>query len=382
MKKITLGIVIFIMLFSYIGAAESNGCGDEGCHEKEYEQLSDSMHSKSWNESLFQSFYLLAVDSIGEKKAAQECKMCHAPVESSNDMNLMCDFCHVVKIAEGGYVVNEEMVISQELTRYGAHEIDDAPHPVEYDPIYSQSEFCKPCHEYTNEIGLPLFTTFTEWENSEYGDPDSDMYMTCQDCHMPMEDGMRTHYFGGLHAESMLQKAAVVDMKINSTTFDQGEYITLVVDVTNSGVGHDIPSGESFRQASLIVTATNENDEIVFKEQEIYMKQLADDESNGPVLSWLATRIFYDDRLKAMETRTEEFRFKAPEYAGNLSIKAVFAQRKELASDISTIEVTEDIYEFADTKESENEDTPGFGSIVSIIGLFAAVFIIGKRRIV
>ena len=352
MNKITLVILICIMLFSHIGAAESDSCGDKGCHEKEYEQLADSMHSKSWNEQLFQSFYLRAIDSIGEKKAAEECKMCHAPVESSSDMNLMCDFCHVVKITENGYVVNEEMVISQGLIRYGAHEIDNAPHPVEYDPIYSRSEFCRPCHEYTSEIGVPIFTTFTEWEDSEYGDPDSNMYMTCQDCHMPVENGIRTHYFAGLHAESMLEKAAVVDMKINSTTFDQREYVTLTVDVTNSGVGHDIPSGESFRQASLTVTATNENDEIVFKDQKIYMKRLADNESNGPVLSWLATRIFYDNRLKAMETRTEEFRFKAPEYPGDLSIK----------------------------EGEENEDAPGFGGVISIIGLLAAVFIVEKRR--
>lgn len=67
MKKITFVIVIFIILFSNIGAAGSNGCGDEGCHEKEYKQLTDSMHSKSWNEPLFQSFYQRAIDEIGEK---------------------------------------------------------------------------------------------------------------------------------------------------------------------------------------------------------------------------------------------------------------------------------------------------------------------------
>lgn len=309
--------------------------------------------------------------------------MCHAPVESNSDMNLMCDFCHVVKITEDGYVINEDMIISKGMTRYGAHEIDYAPHPVEYDPIYSRSEFCRPCHEYTSKTGVPIFTTFTEWQDSEYGDPNSDMYMTCQDCHMPTQDGIRTHYFAGLHAESMLEKAAVINMKINSTTFDQGEYVTLIVDVTNSGVGHDIPSGESFRQASLKVTATNENDEIVFQDEKIYMKRLADNKSNGPVLSWLATRIFYDNRLKAMETRTEDFKFKAPEYAGDLSIKAVLTQRKEIASDISTIKVTGETYEFANTNNddgNENNDTPGFGSIISIIGLLAAVFIIEKRR--
>ena len=376
---------IYILVFIPIGVASTDSCGDEGCHEKEYQQLADSMHSKSWNEPLFQSFYQRAVDSMGEEKAAKECKMCHAPVESNSAMNLMCDFCHVVKITENGYVVNEDMIISLGMTRYGAHEIDDAPHLVEYDPIYSSSEFCKPCHEYTNELGVPLFTTFTEWENSEYGDPDSDMYMTCQDCHMPLEDGIRTHYFGGLHVESMLQGSAIINMTINDTTFDQGENVTLIVDVTNTGVGHDIPSGESFRQASLTVTATNENSDIVFVEQRIYMKQLADYTSNGPVLSWLATRIFDDNRLKALETKTEVFSFKAPEYSGNLSIEAVLTHRKEIAFDSSTIKVTENVYVYTDTNDEndkfENAETLGLKSTISIIGLLAAVFLInGWRR--
>ena len=62
----------YIFVLMPIGVASPDSCGDEGCHEKEYLQLTDSMHSKSWNEPLFQSFYQRAVDSMREEKAAED----------------------------------------------------------------------------------------------------------------------------------------------------------------------------------------------------------------------------------------------------------------------------------------------------------------------
>ena len=259
MNKIILVIVICIILFSYIGAAKSNSCIESECHEMEYEQLKQSRHSEAWSEKTFypiiQSF---------DVEEVNECNKCHAPLGLGNAENQMCDFCHIIKVTENGYSINESMMADQGLTRYGAHVIDDAPHPVEYDQLYSQSEFCRSCHEYTSEDGVALFTTFSEWENSEYSNPDSEYYMTCQDCHMPLEDGMRSHYFGGPDVKAMLEKAATIDIVVNNEIFDQGEVAVVTVNLTNVGVGHDIPSGEPFKNVLLKVTATDDNNNVVF----------------------------------------------------------------------------------------------------------------------
>ena len=362
-------MLICIILFSHIGAAETNGCGGNECHEIEYEQLLFSRHSEAWDQK---TFYPI-IQSMDENEV-KECNKCHAPLGLNNTENLMCDFCHVIKVAGDDYIINEQMIIEQGLTRYGAHVIDDAPHPVEYDPIYSQSEFCKPCHEYTSAEGVALFTTFSEWENSEYANPDSEYYLTCQDCHMPLEDGIRTHYFGGPHVKAMLEKAATVDIIVNNEVFDQGEVAVVTVNVTNVGVGHDIPSGESFKNVLLKVTATDDNNSVVFDGNVSYMKKVKHEPGSSSI--WFGSSIVSDNRLNPLETRTETFQFTIPEQPGKIHINALLSSySRDMTSDDVTIEVTDKIY-----SESPLSNIPDFRIVTAIFSLFMIVFLHRRRR--
>ena len=361
-------MVICIIFFSHVATAVLNSCVESECHEIEYDQLLYSRHSEAWDKK---TFYPI-IQAMDENEVKQ-CNKCHAPLGLNNTENLMCDFCHVIKVAGDDYAINEQMIIEQGLTRYGAHEIDDAPHPVEYDPIYSQSEFCRPCHEYSSAEGVPLFTTFTEWEESEYANPDSEYYMTCQDCHMPLEDGIRTHYFGGPHVKAMLEKAASVDIEVNNEVYYLGEVAVVTVNVTNVGVGHDIPSGESFKNVLLKVIATDENNSVVFDGNVSYMKKVKHEPGSSSI--WFGSTIVSDNRLNPLETRTETLRFNVPENTGNIQIRAMLSSySREMASDNVTIEVTDKQY-----AESTLSNIPGFGIVTVFCSLFMLTFLLKRR---
>ena len=52
-----------------------------------------------------------------------------------------------------------------------------------YSPV--TSEFCAGCHEYTNDRGIPIFSTYSEWKTS----PQAAEGKTCLKCHMPQAAG-------------------------------------------------------------------------------------------------------------------------------------------------------------------------------------------------
>jgi hypothetical protein len=58
-------------------------------------------------------------------------------------------------------------------------------HAALYSEVYTSSELCAPCHQFVNDKGLEILTTFAEWKASPYPAKN----VTCQTCHMRAASG-------------------------------------------------------------------------------------------------------------------------------------------------------------------------------------------------
>jgi hypothetical protein len=140
--------------------------------------------------------------------------------------------------------------------------------------VVRTSALCAACHEDhadprdTNDDfretydGPPSQTTYSEWAASPY----AAQGIQCQDCHMPpsgldhfcnrvpfTRDGsqVRSHEFPGTTPE-MLRSAVT----LRALSRVEGGVLTVRVDITNSGAGHDVPTGVTIRNLILVVTPT------------------------------------------------------------------------------------------------------------------------------
>jgi Zn-finger protein len=135
-----------------------------------------------------------------------------------------------------------------------------------YAPFFSRSEVCAACHEYRAPSGAPGQETYSEWLASPYAQPGPG-FRSCQDCHMPTEDGpgpvsstapvlrpaeqRHRHEFIGATPATL---AAAILMDTTATQI--GTELEVVCSIENAGAGHSFPSGVSVRNAFLVVDAT------------------------------------------------------------------------------------------------------------------------------
>jgi Zn-finger protein len=135
-----------------------------------------------------------------------------------------------------------------------------------YAPIFAQSEVCAACHEYQAPSGAPGQETYSEWLASPYAQPGPG-FRSCQDCHMPTEDGpgpvsssspvvrpaeqRHRHDFVGATEEGL--STAIL---METTAVQDGAELEVVCRIENAGAGHSFPSGVSVRNALLVVEAT------------------------------------------------------------------------------------------------------------------------------
>ncbi|WP_102223766.1 hypothetical protein [Acidimangrovimonas sediminis] len=206
---------------------------------------------------------------------------------------------------------------------------------------------CAACHEeYAPGTGAVIVDTYDEWAASPYNAPGTAANRNCADCHMhatvakigtpvpgrstdggPLKADVRTHGFTGAQyhlaglrdparrAESvaLLQSAARLGARV-----DGGR---LVVRVSNTGAGHDLPTGVSdFRQMWLQITATDATGRVVLRsgqldpgghldpDARIFNKVLADGSAHGVGLAfWRLRKFAGDTRIPARGHRDEAF---------------------------------------------------------------------------
>jgi hypothetical protein len=241
-----------------------------------------------------------------------ECANCHQPEyvgtsPTSTDFNaftapdvhaVTCAFCHHVTdvdvsadgIRRPNLVVGEHGLPAKTTMRRSSLEpwlvfgpYEDATFDGVTDmraaqaPVMQSSRLCAACHEDhadprdTNDdfretyAGPPSQTTYSEWAASDFAAKG----VQCQDCHMPPVDldafcnrvnftrdksQVRSHEFPGTTPE-MLQSA--VTLHAHSAVEDGA--LAVRVEVTNSGAGHDLPTGVTLRNLILVVTATTKD---------------------------------------------------------------------------------------------------------------------------
>jgi nitrate/TMAO reductase-like tetraheme cytochrome c subunit len=241
------------------------------------------------------------------------CGYCHAPsavIGSEQEVNMLplfdtyqapaaeginCDVCHKVvgvnlSAVDGLPFRERPGILSYDLLQpdpqnprlyvgsYVNANLKEGVHTVSCNPIFSQSEFCAPCH-YAKFWDVEVYASYKEWLDSAYADPASGVYRTCQDCHMrpkdwdpsslpPGQDTCNgiidgswpsTHNMLGRddnNLPSMIFEAASVKVEAG---YDQKHgRIQVNVTVTNDKVGHKFPTDSPLRHLILVVEAIDE----------------------------------------------------------------------------------------------------------------------------
>lgn len=376
---------------SPISGTSAVACGN--CHPMIVSQWITNGHGGATFNPRFYSLYngtdLTGTTSIGPgylndfPSTAGNCANCHAPGAGvdgylNTNMNsvrglitatIHCDYCHKIggvylNPATGSVYPNAPGVRSQQLLRpplgdnifFGPY--DDIKDPDTRLPLISESVYCAPCHQFSM-WGTPIYESFNEWLNSPYAAAG----ITCQKCHMPPNGDT---YFaspgaGGLEhppekIPSHLDRGALdVDLLQNSVTmtaFAQPivDRIEVTVSITNTNVGHHVPTDHPGRQMILTIHATDAQGHDLIQQAgdsvptwggaqaglpgKAYAKVLQDVATGeAPVVSyWKQTRILSDTRLAARQNDTSAYAFAAPAGGGPITITAELRFRRSFHS--------------------------------------------------
>jgi len=308
--------------------------------------------------------------------SAGNCSACHLAAAAVNNPygidptsvsgvdleGINCDFCHKIWNVNlnpdtGLPFPNNPGVLSLEFLRPPpGHQVfigpydDVAPGEDTYSPLQSESQLCAACHfgVFSDTV---IYNSFGEWINSEYADPNSVLYQTCQDCHMPpngtdhfalLEEGGLIRDPESIPSHKMLGITDIDFMRDSVTmtaeTFKEGDSLFVTVNIHNSQTGHHIPTDSPLRHLILIVRAYSENgvplnllagsllpDWTGRGDPEtgyyaglpgtVYAKILEEiwSQQSPSGSYWNQTRILSDNRIPALETAKSSYIFQAPD---------------------------------------------------------------------
>jgi len=299
-------------------------CGE--CHQTIYAMWRRSMHAAAATDPIFEASYDRAYRETAGK-AEQLCLRCHAPAalhsgeagmqDGSFREGISCDYCHSV-IAVDLRQHDSPMRIALDGRKRGPLRQAESPaHGVQRSDLHLSAEFCGACHEYVNEAGLAVLSTYSEWRVS----PQASQGKTCQHCHMPMTPGetvpsslapsrgmINLHDLSGGHSADQVRKAATLRIvRFERTAAGDAQ---IEVEVASVGSGHSLPTGMPTRKILLEVAVFHEGREIRRFEHP-YQKQILDARGNlileDHATSLRSHRLLEDNRLRAGERRIERF---------------------------------------------------------------------------
>jgi hypothetical protein len=225
---------------------------------------------------------------------------------------------------------------------------DDIHDPDTYLPLFSESQYCAPCHQFAF-WGTPIYESYEEWLASPYATAG----VTCQDCHMPPSGDTqfaRTEVGGLQHPPESIpghfQLGATDEDFLRDTismsvlTQERYGQLSVTVSLTNTGAGHHVPTDFPGRQMILVVSAVDSQEEPLTLvdgptvpawggEQAGlpgvgYAKVLKDIQSGeAPVVSyWKQSTIMSDNRLPALGSESSRYTFRSPSSDGELVVSA------------------------------------------------------------
>lgn len=286
-----------------------------------------------------------------------------------------CDFCH--KIGEvyldeqtGLPYADKPGILSMRLYRPAEGEqvffgtLVDVNRRVAYSPLQSESAYCAPCHYGVfggvvghNSVtgGVTIYNSYGEWLESPYSDPESGK--TCQECHMPVLEGvdyfvfpeqggirrtyadLHDHTMPGAADEQLLQNS--VTMTAEAAVGSDG--LTVKVSILNDRTGHHIPTDVPIRQMLLVVEAYDAAGSPLpllagpvlpgwtgdlTGMAGVYYAKLLRDEWTGefPTAAyWRPVSIAEDTRLAALATDLSQYTFELPAgTAGSVHVRLLY----------------------------------------------------------
>ena len=221
-----------------------SACGS--CHALQFQDWQTALHSKSMGPGIAGQLVEMVHQNPG---SATLCWSCHAPLAEQKQViyseskgwvdnpvfdpdlqqhGMMCAACHV----------RERSVYGPEPS-YEMTGLIDGPHNgFTVDAAFSQSEFCKGCHQFNeNDLSLNgklIENTYNEWKESKY----PAQGVQCQGCHMPG----RRHLWRGIHDPETVRNGIDIDLILSQESYVKGEIVNATITITNSGVGHHFPT--------------------------------------------------------------------------------------------------------------------------------------------
>ena len=405
-------------------------CGS--CHEDQLEQWLTAPMAKAgtntWVHDIYSGtgtadgmggFVYLRDSKFATTNPASECASCHQPeswienpftalqdpllAPSPEVMHgISCEVCHKVAdvdvtkinfpgIFDGAVDFNRPDDPLAHPAQYGVLGDVDANLSVgglgmraSYNPQLV-AETCATCHQdaadpdenhsYTGVISEP---TYLEWLASPYGDPESEQYASCVECHMPPsgEEHINSYYYPPLlrdpekvktHAiegttPRFLENA--VEMSVESRI--EGAELRVDVDIVNSLTGHHVPTGVTVRNMILLVEAWRAEDAQALTSTgtqtvhdlggigdpaqgyyaglpgKYFAKLNHDEDGNGPTFFTDATGIQFDNRIPALATDSTSYSFALPAGAGALQVRARLIYRRAFRALVDAKQWTED----------------------------------------
>jgi hypothetical protein len=318
------------------------------CHEEIYRDWSQSMHAharKAWYFSHKVASERMGMACYNEKNTAIACETCHepagiypigammqgSPAALAATEGVTCDVCHRITEVKG----TGEFKFGAQDTKLGPYSDAKSPyHKTARSALIEKSDFCVACHGQLNNLnGLPVCDTVRTWRQSRYAAEGR----TCQSCHMPGAAGpaatgagapadaprnraLHRHVFRGPHSDpSLLREAAKLEQKV-ARARDGG--LEIRARVTNSGTGHDLPSGLPDRLITLKVIAKDRAGTILWQNwrEDAYREDrqaafglFGFSPHGGPVEPMGAARI---DRLSLMPDESRELAYQLPPDVG------------------------------------------------------------------
>jgi hypothetical protein len=233
------------------GTPSAEACGE--CHQAEHDAWAASRHRRSWTNDLMLVGYAAETQDF--------CVHCHAPdpaqkAEIRANRRFYRSLDPRSGIAPGSVARAPEPHADQGITCAACHWRDGeilapsrsfaAPHAVTEAPDLATGEMCVGCHDFDMPestdgrlqlTSVPMQSTGAEWRAWVRAGGDRG----CPDCHMPGGD----HLVRGAHDRDWLRDSVSVRAERS------GDVLHFVVE--SVGVGHDWPTGDLFRHATLEV---------------------------------------------------------------------------------------------------------------------------------
>ena len=302
-----------------IDSLKAESCGQ--CHREIYEEWKTSIHAQAFDDPFFQAYWK-------RDKNVFICLNCHAPLENQQPEliidiprdrvekavtmpnpnydpefrheGITCAACHV----RDGVIL-------------GPYEDSDAPHPTMYDPIYRSMDLCYRCHQVPSGpfqfYNVGPCGTYPEYEGEHY----FNQGYICQTCHMPaverpvatggpMRKG-RKHLWRGGHDPEQVKRAITVTLTADPPDLPPGREVEFLMEFTNSGAGHKLPTGDPDRFLTVDFEIVDQNGKVL-KDQSHTM---------GRWILWQPVIWeVWDNRLKPLQSRNYRFKYRMPQLGG------------------------------------------------------------------